>query len=85
MQQLLVGYSNRRVDDIAIRNYFCYSNIPVFNKTGDRFTVSQLFNEIRDVKVELNGLKMVRDNTTGCIKSMTINMRTKKGLFWKKF
>lgn len=85
LQQLLVGYSNRRVDDTAIRNYFCYSNIPVFNKTGDRFTVSQFFNEIRDVKLELNGIKMVRDKNTGCIKSMTVDLRTKKGLFWKKF
>ncbi|WP_373518499.1 PKD domain-containing protein [Pricia sp.] len=85
LQQLFVNYSNRRIDDTAIRNYFCYSNIPVFNKTGDRFTVSQFFNEIRDVKLELNGIKMVRDKKTGCVKSMTVDMRTKKGLFWKKF
>lgn len=85
LQQMLVGYSNRRVDDTAIRNYFCYSNIPVFSATGERFTVSQFFGEIRDVKMELNSIKMVRDNKTGCIKSMTVDMRTKKGLFWKKF
>ena len=85
LRQLFVGYSNRRVDDKAIRGYFCYSNIPVFNKTGDRFTVSQFFNEIRDVKLELNSIKMIRDNKTGCVKSMTVDMKTKKGLFWKKF
>ena len=85
LQQMMVSYSNRRIDDTAIRNYFCYSNIPVFNTTGDRFTVSQFFGEIRDVKVELNSIKMVRDKKTGCIKSMTVDMRTKKGLFWKKF
>ncbi len=85
LHQFFVSYSNRRIDDTAIRNYFCYSNIPVFNKTGDRFSVSQFFNEIRDVKLELNGIKMVRDKKTGCIKSMTVDMRTKKGLFWKKF
>lgn len=85
LQQMLMGYSNRRIDDSAIRNYFCYSNIPVFSKTGERFTVSQFFNEIRDVKMELNAIKMVRDTQTGCIKSLTVDMRTKKGLFWKKF
>ncbi|HET8736899.1 MAG TPA: PKD domain-containing protein [Pricia sp.] len=85
LQQMLMGYSNRRVDDSGIRNYFCYSNIPVFSKTGERFTVSQFFNEIRDVKMELNEIKMVRDPRTGCIKSLTVDMRTKKGLFWKKF
>lgn len=85
LQQLFVNYSNRRVDDTAIRSYFCYSNIPVFNKTGDRFTVSQFFGEIRDVKLELKTVKMIRDKKTGCVKSMTVDMRTKKGLFWKKF
>ena len=85
LRQLFVGYSNRRVDDKAIRGYFCYSNIPVFNKTGDRFTVSQFFNEIRDVKLQLNGIRMIRDNKTGCVKSITVDMKTKKGLFWKKF
>ncbi len=86
MLQLLMGYSSRSVDDIAIRNYFCYSNIPVFNKTGERFTVSQFFKEIRDVnKIEIKEIKMIKDQKTGCIKSMTIGMRTKKGLFWKNF
>ncbi|WP_430907958.1 PKD domain-containing protein [Maribacter sp. 2-571] len=86
MQQLLIGYSGRNVDDVAIRNYFCYSNIPVFSSTGKRFTVSQFFKEIRDVnKLEVKQIKMVKDQTTGCVKSMTINMRTKKGLFWKTF
>ncbi len=85
LRQMLVAYSNRRLDDTAIRNYFCYRNIPVFNKTGERFTVSQFFNEIRDVKMELHKINMVRDDKTGCLKSMTVDMRTKKGLFWKKF
>ncbi|MDT7830629.1 PKD domain-containing protein [Pricia sp. S334] len=85
LQQLCADYSNRRIDDTTIRNYFCYSNIPVFNKTGDRFTVSEFFNTIRDVKLELNGIKLVRDKKTGCVKSMTVDMRTRKGLFWKKF
>ena len=86
MQQMLMSYAIRSIDDIAIRKYFCYSNIPVFNKTGERFTVSQFFKEIRDVnKLEIKNIKMVKDNTSGCIKSMTIDMRTKKGLFWKSF
>ena len=85
IRQMLVAYSNRSVDDIAIRNYFCYSSIPVFNDEGSRKTVNQLFNEIRDVKIELKDLKLVRDSKTGCIKSMTIELRTKKGLFWKNF
>ncbi|MGC1514366.1 MAG: hypothetical protein WA810_02220, partial [Maribacter sp.] len=85
IRQMLVGYANRSVDDIAIRNYFCYSSIPVFNDEGSRKTVNQLFNEIRDVKIELKDLKLVRDSKTGCVKSMTIKLRTKKGLFWKSF
>ncbi|QLG46852.1 PKD domain-containing protein [Costertonia aggregata] len=85
IRQMLVGYANRTVDDIAIRNYFCYSSIPVFNKGGSRKTVNQLFNTIRDVKIEFKDLKLVRDSKTGCIKSMTLDLRTKKGLFWKNF
>jgi len=85
IKQMLVSYSARKIDDRAIRNYFCYSSIPVFNKGGERKTVNQLFNAVRDVKIELKSLKLVRDNTTGCIKSMTIDMRVKKGPFWKKF
>lgn len=86
MQQMLMAYSSRSLDDISIRNYFCYSNIPVFNKTGNRFTVSQFFKEIRDVnKLEINSIKMIKDKKTGCVKSMTVDMRTKKGLFWKNF
>ncbi len=85
IQQMLVGYSQRNTDDVAIREYFCYSSIPVFNKTGSRVSVNQFFNTIRDVKVELNSIKLIKDPKKGCIKSMTIDMRTKKGLFWKKF
>ncbi len=85
MRQMLMGYSVRTIDDIAIRNYFCYTSIPVFNKNGARKTVNQLFRDIRDVKIELKDLKLVRDSKTGCIKSMTVDLRTKKGLFWKNF
>lgn len=85
IRQMLISYSTRNIDDRAIRSYFCYSSIPVFNKGGSRKTVNQLFNEIRDVKIELKDLRLVRDSKTGCIKSMTIDMRTKKGLFWKNF
>ena len=85
LHQLFIEYSKRRLDDTSIREYFCYSNIPVFNKTGDRFTVSQFFNEIRDVKLELNSIRLIRDKKIGCVKSMTVDMKTKKGLFWKKF
>ncbi|MBU3025990.1 PKD domain-containing protein [Zobellia galactanivorans] len=86
MQQMFISYSGRNLDDISIRKYFCYSNIPVFNKTGNRFTVSQFFKEIRDVnKLEIKSIKMIKDKKTGCVKSMTIDMRTKKGLFWKTF
>ncbi|WP_394749138.1 PKD domain-containing protein [Spongiimicrobium salis] len=85
IRQLLLDYSKRKVDDLSIRNYFCYSNIPVFNKKGTRFTVSQLFGQIRDVRVEVKNLRLIKDSKTGCIKSMTIDMRTKKGVFWKSF
>ena len=37
------------------------------------------------VKVDIESLKLFRDKKTGCIKSMTVKMRTKKGLFWKSF
>jgi len=85
IQDMLLRYSVRNLDDVNIRNYFCVTNIPVYNKSGDRFTVSQFFKAIRDVKVDIKSLKLYRDKKTGCIKSMTVDMRTKKGLFWKNF
>jgi len=86
IQDMLQRYSVRNLDDTSIRNYFCVSNIPVFNKGGDRFTVSQFFKAIRDVnKLEIKSLKLYRDKKTGCIKSMTADMRTKSGIFWKTF
>ncbi len=85
IRQMLVGYSTRSIDDRAIREYFCYSTIPVFNKNGNRVTVNQFFKEIRDVKIELKNITLVKDSRTGCIKSMTIDMRLKKGIFWKSF
>ncbi len=86
IRDMLQKYSVRNLDDITIRNYFCVTNIPVFNKSGDRFTVSQFFKAIRDVnKLEIKSLKLYRDKKAGCIKSMTVDMRTKKGLFWKTF
>lgn len=85
IEDMLVRYSTRNLDDTSIRNYFCVSNIPVFNKSGDRFTVSEFFKAVRDVKIEINNIKLYRDKKTGCIKSMTVDMRTKKGLFWKSF
>lgn len=85
IRQMLVGYSTRTVDDRAIRDYFCYTTIPVFNKSGNRVTVNQLFKEIRDVKIEIKSIALVKDSNTGCIKSMTLDMRVKKGLFWKNF
>ncbi|MCR1026308.1 PKD domain-containing protein [Cellulophaga baltica] len=83
--QMLVGYSERRLDDRAMRSYFCYSSIPVFNKSGKRYTVNQLFNAIRDQKIEINSLNLRKKEDTGCITSMTIDMKIKKGLFSKTF
>ncbi|MBU2997474.1 PKD domain-containing protein [Cellulophaga baltica] len=85
IKQKLVGYSNRSIDDRAIREYFCYSSIPVFNNSGERHTINQLFNAIRDKKIEVNNIKLVKNNKTGCIVSMTIDMKIKKGLFSKTF
>ncbi|WFO16764.1 PKD domain-containing protein [Cellulophaga baltica 4] len=83
--QMLVGYSERRLDDRAMRSYFCYSSIPVFNKSGKRYTVNQLFNAIRDQKIEINSLNLRKKEDTGCITSMTIDMKIKRGLFSKTF
>ena len=85
LKQLLVGYANRRVTDTKLRQLFCYGNIPVFNKAGNRHKVSQLLSEIRDKKVDINSIRIVQDNKTGCMQSFTINMKIKKGLFWKDF
>ncbi len=85
IKQKLVGYASRNIDDRAIRAYFCYSSIPVFNKSGERHTINQLFNEIRDKKIEINNIKLVKNNKTGCVVSMTIDMKIKKGLFSKTF
>ena len=86
IQDMLVKYSKRNLDDVAIRKYFSVSNIPVYNKKGDRFTVSQFFQTIRDVKnLDIKSIKLFRSEETGLIKSMTVDMRYKNTLFWKSF
>ena len=85
IKKMLIGYANREIDDRALRNYFCYSSIPVFNKNGKRFTVNQLFNEIRDKKIDIKSIKLVKNSKTGCIVSMTLDMKIKKALFSKNF
>ncbi|MBO0593386.1 PKD domain-containing protein [Cellulophaga sp. E16_2] len=83
--QMLVGYSERRIDDRAIREYFTYNSIPVFNESGKRREVSELFKFIRDQKMDVKSLKLKKDQKTGKINSMTIEMKIKKGLFSKNF
>jgi hypothetical protein len=83
--QMLVGYSERRIDDRAIRKYFSYSSIPVFNESGKRHEVSELFKQIRDQKIDIKSLKLRKDDKTGKINSITIEMKIKRGLFSKSF
>lgn len=86
IQDMLMKYSSRNLDDVAIRKYFAVSNIPVFNSKGDRFTVSEFFKTIRDVnRLEIKSIKLYRSKETGLIKSMTVDLRYKNGLFWKSF
>lgn len=86
IKDMLVKYSRRNLDDVVIRKYFTVSNIPVFNKKGNRFTVSEFFKIIRDVnKLDIASIKLYKNKETGLIKSMTIDMRYKKGVFWKNF
>ncbi len=86
IKDMLLKYSRRNLDDTAIRKYFKVSDIPVFNKKGDRFTVSEFFNTIRDVnKLDISSIKLYRDEKTGKITSMTIDMRYKSGVFWSNF
>lgn len=83
--QLLNGYALRRVNESKIKKYFCTHNIPVFNSTGKRFDTGSFFREIRDKKVEIKDVRMYKNKTTGCLQSFTIDMKIKKGLFWKDF
>ncbi|WP_158978314.1 PKD domain-containing protein [Cellulophaga sp. L1A9] len=85
IKQMLVGYSERRIDDRAIRKYFTYNSIPVFNENGKRHEVSDLFKQIRDQKIEIKSLKLKKDNESGKINSITIQMKIKKGIFSKNF
>ena len=86
IQEMLKKYSRRNLDDLSIRKYFAVSNIPVFNKNGDRFTVSTFFKTIRDVnKLDIKSVKLYRSKETGLIKSMTVDLRYKNGIFWKNF
>ncbi|MGS0528305.1 PKD domain-containing protein [Zobellia nedashkovskayae] len=44
IKDMLLRYSVRNLDDVSIRNYFCVTNIPVFNKSGN---VLQLANFLK--------------------------------------
>lgn len=85
LTQLLMDYSERRSNDAAIRKYLCTSNIPVFNSTGKKFDIGTFLREIRDKKIEIEDIRMYKSKTKGCLKSFTVDMKVKKGLFWKTF
>ena len=88
IQEMLMKYSKRNIDDRAIRAYFTVSNIPIFNEKGVRFTASKFFNTIRDVyKLDIKSIKLDRSKETGLIRSMTVNMRYKRKrlTLWNNF
>ncbi len=85
LTSLLMDYAERRTNDAAIRKYLCTSNVPVFNSTGKRFDIGSFLREIRDKKIEIQDVRMYKDKTKGCLKSFTVDMKVKKGLFWKAF
>jgi len=85
IKQMVISYSTRNMDDREIREYFCYSNIPVFNKNGKRVAVNEFFKEVRDARIKMKDIKLIKDHEKGCIKSMTIDMKIKKGVLWKNF
>ena len=85
LTQLLLDYAERRTNNAAIRKYLCTSTIPVFNSSGKRFNIGTFLKNIRDKKIEIQDIRMFKDKTTGCLKSFTVDMKMKKGLFWKTF
>ena len=85
LTQLLMDYAERRTNDAAIKKCLCTSNIPVYNSGGKRYALGSFLREIRDKKIEIEDVRMFKDKTRGCLKSFTVDMKVKKGLFWKTF
>ncbi len=82
---MLKNYAAGKIDYADLSHNFCTSNIKVIGKKNKKSNLKELLSAIRGNKIDVKNITLLKNKSTGCVKVISIDLKIKKGMFWKEF
>ncbi|MCF6346844.1 MAG: PKD domain-containing protein [Flavobacteriaceae bacterium] len=84
-KKMLQDYAIGKIDYTDIKHNFCSNNIRVVNPSGKISSLKELLTAIRGKQINLIDISLYKNESTGCVKTINIDLKIKGTFFWKKY
>ncbi len=84
-QKMLENYALGKIDFEDIKHNFCSNNIRVINTSGKISSLKKLLNAIRAKQIKIIDVNLYKNEKTGCVKTMNVDLKIKGTFFWKRY
>jgi len=84
-KKMLEDYALGKIDYADIKHNFCSSNIRVVNPNGKISSIKELFKEIRGKQINVIDISLYKNESTGCVKTINVDLKIKGAFFWRKY
>jgi len=84
-KKMLEDYAIGEIDFVDIKHYFCSNNIRVVNPSGRISSLRELLNDIRGKQINVMDISLYKNESSGCLKTINIDLKIKGTFFWRRF
>lgn len=84
-KKMLQDYAIGKIDYTDIKHNFCSNNIRVVNPSGKISSLKELLTAIRGKQINLIDISLYKNESTGCVKTINVDLKIKGTFFWKRY
>jgi len=84
-KKMLQDYAVGKIDYADIKHNFCSNNIRVVNPLGKISSLKELLTAIRGKQINLIDISLYKNESTGCVKTINVDLKIKGTFFWKRY
>jgi len=84
-KKIIEDYAKGSIDYADIRHKFCSENIRVLNPENEVSSLKNFLTTIRGKKIKILNVSLYKNEKTGCVKTLIVNLKYKGSLFWRKY
>ncbi len=84
-KRMLEDYAIGKIDYADIKHNFCSNNIRVVNPYGKISSIKELLKEIRGKSINVADISLYKNESSGCVKTINVDLKIKGTFFWRKY